>query len=322
MRLPRFTLLLIGLALRGAAAVSAQDLPPYVPANPLLESRSALYAQPFLSPHPGWGVRLLTDYYNAVEVAQSADARQTVFDAEVLQTDLWITRDVSRRVFVIANLALRGGYDGFLDGFLIWYHHATGLEVPARDELPHNQFRWTFALPGAPVVRPRPGTFLGDFRTGAGWRLSGRVQLIGSITLPTATLGIDGWTRHQVGSSLAATAQLLRSSRLTIDASGSAGYTPTSGPLAAFQRSTFGSGLLSARWRFAGRQAVFATYWDQSSNWKDTGFHTFDYPERTLDFGFLLQPSHHGPELQLGMTQDIVPKGPSLDVGFTVGIRW
>ncbi len=303
------------------ATVLAQDLPPYVPANPVLESRSALYAQPFIAPHRGWQVRFLTDYYNAVEVSQSEDARQTLLDAEILQADLWVTRDISRRFFVIADLPLRGGYDGFLDGFLIWYHKATGLAVPARDELPRNVFQWGFVLPDTAVDRTRPGTFLGDIRAGAGMRF-GRAELVASVTLPTATLGEDGWTRHVPGTSLALTARVVESNRFMVDASGSAGYTPAQGGLARFQRTTFASGMLSARWRFAGRQSVFATVWEQSPSWKNTGFHAMDDAEVTTDFGFLLHLHRDWPELQLGMTQDLVPRGPAMDVGFTIGVRW
>ena len=305
-----------------AGRAHAQDLPPYVPANPLLESRSALYAQPFVPVTKGWQLRVLLDYYNAVEVSQSpSPQRQTLFDAEVMQADLWVTHDLSPRVFLIGNLPLRGGYSGFLDGFLIWYHNALGLRVPARDELPRNTFQWRFTLPDTTVNRERPGTFLGDVRVGAGLRF-GRLEVIGTVTAPTATLGQDGWTRRVVGTSLAVTSELVQSSRFLVDASASAGFTPTNGALAKYQRNTFASGFVTTRWRFGGQQAVFGGVWAQSSNWKGTGFNAVDDAEVIADFGFLLHLGRHWPELQLGMTQDLVPKGPAMDVGFTIGVRW
>jgi hypothetical protein len=302
---------------------SAQDIPPYVPANPLLESRSALYGQSYILPRPGWQVRFVTDYYNAVEVSQSAgpNPRQSIFDAEVLQADLWVTHDLTPRVFVLANLPIRGAYSGFLDGFLIWYHHLTGLSVPARDDLPRDTYQWGFVLPDTTIDRSNPGTFIGDFRAGIGLRL-GRAEVIATATVPTATIGGDGWTRHVVGMSLALVGDLVRTPRLVVDASASAGVTPTAGPLAKYQRSAFASGLVSLRWRFAGQQAVFGGIWAQSSNWKGTGFDAVDDAEVVSDFGFLLHLSRRWPELQLGMTQDLVPKGPAMDVGFTVGLRW
>ena len=300
----------------------AQDIPPYVPANPLLESRSALWSQPYISAHPGWQVRFVSDYYNAVEVAQSPPPiRQTIFDAEVWQADIWATRDLSPRLFVIGNVPIRGAYDGFLDGALNWYHRLFGLSVPARNELPIDRFDWNFALPDTTIVRPKPGTFIGDARIAVGTR-RGHVELIAGMTLPTGTIHDDGWTRHTVGSSLTVTADLLRNSRLVLNASGTAGFTPTDGALAKYQRSTFAAGMVAGRWRFLGQQAVFGTVWLQSPNWSGTGFSAFDDPEFTTDFGFLLRPGRRWPELQLGMTQDLEPHGPAMDVGFTIGVRW
>jgi hypothetical protein len=305
------------------ARAEAQDIPPYVPANPLIESRSALYGQSYILPRPGWQVRFVSDYYNAVEVSQTAGAnpRQSTFDAEVLQSDLWITHDLTPRVFVLANVPIRGAYSGFLDGFLIWYHHLTGLAVPARDELPRNRFQWEVGLPDTTVTRSNPGTFIGDLRAGIGMRL-GRAEVIATATVPTASIAADGWTRHVVGTSLALVGDLVRTPRLVVDASASAGITPTAGRLAKYQRSVFAAGLASLRWRFAGQQAVFGGIWAQSSNWKKTGFDAVDDAEVVTDFGFLLHVGRRWPELQLGMTQDLVPKGPAMDVGFTVGLRW
>jgi hypothetical protein len=302
---------------------SGQDLPPYVPANPILASRSALYAQPFVSASTGFQWRFVADYYNAVEVSQSPglSPRQYIFDAEVLQGDLWMTRDLSRQVFVLADVPLRGAYNGFLDGFLNWYHHLLGLSVPARNQLPENVFQWSFVLPGSTINRPVPGTFIGDLRTGVGIRI-GHAQLVASVTLPSGTISQEGWTRHVVGTSVALTGDLVRSTRIVLDASASGGYTPTQGQLSPYQRSAFASGLVSGRWRFAGQQAIYSTVWFQSSNWKNTGFDSVDDPEVSMDFGFLLHISRHSPELQLGMTQDLLPKGPAMDVGLTVGLRW
>jgi len=321
MRLTRF-LPFLALA-AGPRLATAQDIPPYVPANPVLQSRSALYAQPFVAPHAGWQVRVLTDYYNAVEVSRSPApfTRQYLFDAEVMQADAWLTRDLSRRVFVIADVPVRGGYSGFLDQALIWYHHTTGLSVPARDELPRNQFEWGFVLPDSNIIRPRPGTFLGDIRTGAGMRL-GRAELVGTVTLPTASLDADGWARHVIGASLAVIGRLVGNSRVIVDVSSSVGVTPTHGRLAPYQRTVFVSGMASGRWRFAGPQAMFGTVWVQSSNWHGTGFRAVDAGEVTTDFGFLLRLKRKWPELQLGMTEDLKPDGPSMDVGFSIGLRW
>lgn len=299
----------------------AQDIPPYVPVNPILQSRSALYAQPHVAAGAGWQVRTVADYTNAVETTRSPDGREYILDAELLQVDLWLTRDVSPTVFVIGNVALRSGHAGHLDGFLNWYHDVIGLRVPARNRRTENRFTWDFELDGETVVRDR-AAFLGDARVGAGVRLGNRVQAVATVTLPTATTGSDGWSRKTVGTSLAVTSRAVQSARIALDVGASVGYTPTHGRLAGYQRSVFGGGVMAGRWRFAGRQAVFATLWGQTPSWRDTGFATMDRAEITLDFGALIQVGGGFPELQLGLTEDLLPKGPAVDIGFKIGARW
>ena len=251
MRLALLATIAATLALPVVAA--AQDLSPYIPVNPVLASRSALYAQPMV-PVGGWHLRLVTDYSNAIEYEFSRDRRRYLFDAEILQSDLWLTRDLSRRVFVVGDLSVRGGYNGVLDGFLNWYHDLFGLTVTGRSERPENQFGWQFTLPDTVVTRARPGTFLGDVRAGAGVRV-GRSQLIGSVTLPTTPSSADGWGRGVVGTSLALTSNLLRTPRVMLDGEATLGWTPTHGALARYQRSVFAGGALALRWRVVGQQA-------------------------------------------------------------------
>ena len=302
--------------------LGAQDIPPYVPVNPALASRSALYAQPFVLPRDGWQPRLVIDYSNAVEAVAARDGRTYAFDAETMQVDLWLGRDMSRSVFAFGNVALRGGYDGFLDGFLNWYHDVIGLRVPARNRRTRNQFGWEFPLGGDSIVRERPGTFLGDLRLGGGARLSSRVQITATMTLPTATTRADGWARGTVGTALAVTARAAQTSRVSVDVGVSSGWTPTHGDLREFQRTVFVGALVAGRWRFAGRQAVFSTLWVQSPNWKDTGFRALDRAEVTLDLGGLFSVRQGWPEIQVGLTEDLLPSGPSVDAGFKLGIRW
>ncbi len=304
------------------APLAAQDLPPYVPLNPALASRSALYAQPIVSSRAGWQIRIVGDYTNAIESATATDSREYLLDAEILQTDLWVTRDLSPKTFVLANVALRGGYNGHLDSFLNWYHERIGLRVPARNRRPKDTFGWEFELPdGRTVSRSSPGTFVGDLRLGGGVRV-GRSQLVGSVTLPTATASGEGWGRKVVGTSLAFTSRLAETPRIVVDGGLSAGWTPTTGSLATYQQSSFVGGMLGARWRFSGRQAVFGNIAFQSANWKETGWAALDGRETTLDFGGLFVLKESWPEVQVGMAQDIAPRGPALDVGFKLGLRW
>lgn len=314
--LPAFALLL------AAVPLAAQDLPPFVPVNPIIAARSPLYAQPIIGAAPGWRFRLVTDYSNVIETGTSVDRREYLLDAELLQMDLWVTRDLSPQAFLLGDLSVRGGYDGHLDAFLNWYHDLIGLPVPARNRRPEDTFGWKQTLPDGRVIeRSRPGTFLGDLRVGAGVRF-GRSQLVGTVTLPTASASGDGWGRKAVGVAGSLTSRLAQGDRLIVDGGLSAGWTPTQGPLAEYQKSAFLGGMIGSRWRFSGSQSLYATVAFQTANWKGTGWSSVDGRDVTLDAGGLVNFKKGWPEVQIGITEDLAPRGPAVDVGFKVGLRW
>jgi hypothetical protein len=320
--------LLPALVILLPTTLPAQEIPPYVPANPMLTSRSPLYSQPTISTDDGWQVRVLMDYSNAIETDLVINpcggglcVNRYLLDAELLDLGFWVTRNLSPQAFVLANLSVRGGYDGVFDGFLDWFHDATGTAVTARGTRPSNTFDFVVKLPGDFVVSDRPGTFLGDVRLGGGYRL-GKVQLLATVTLPTTTTNEDGWGREVMSGSLHATANLVRSDRIMLDAGLAVGATPTTGPLSQYQHSTFVGGMAAARWRFSGRQAVFATVWSQSPNWRNTGFDGLDRAELTIDFGGQFRFGRNWPEIQLGLTEDLSPSGPAIDVGAKIGVKW
>lgn len=325
---------LVAVLLLAPALLPAQSLPAYVPVSPVLASRSALYAQPFVPRHAGWRVSLVADYSNAIEQTTAVDRREFLFDAELLQVDLWLTRDLSPDWFVTANVAMRSAHDGMLDSFLNWYHDLIGLQVPARNRRPIDTYGWRFelppvdGLPGRTIDVSRQGAFLGDLRLAAGRRI-GPAQVVASVTLPTATNGVREWSRHTVGTALSATVRPIANDRVIVEGGLTAGYTPRHGNpaeiegfLAAFQREWFVGGQAALRWRVIGQQAVFATLFMQSPSWQGTGFAAMDDPEFTIDFGGLIRLGEGWPALQLGMTEDLLPKGPAIDAGFKLGLHW
>jgi hypothetical protein len=109
---------------------------------------------------------------------------------------------------------------------------------------------------------------------------------------------------------------------VNLDVSTSVGWTPAEGDVSEFQRTVFVAGMISGRWRFAGRQQVFATFWSQSPNWSETGLAALDRAEVTLDFGGLFHLGRGLPQLQVGMTEDLLPSGPAIDAGFKLGVSW
>ncbi len=302
-------------------ALAAQSVPHHAAINPVLAARSALYHQPHLPSQPGWRHSVIVDYSNAIETGITRDRRQYLFDAELLQVDLWLTRELSPRWFVTGNVALRSAHDGMLDAFLNWYHEVIGLPVPARNRRPNDTYGWTIELPGGTLDIPRARPFLGDLRLGIGHRV-GRAQVVASVTLPTATTSVAEWKRGTVGTALSASYRALERSRLSLDVGAAAGWTPRHGVLAEYQRTTFLAGSAAFRWRVIRRQEVFATLFTQTAGHTGTGFAAVDDPEVTLDFGGLLFLGDGWPRLQLGMTEDLLPRGPSVDAGFRIGLHW
>lgn len=300
---------------------SAQAVPHYVPINPVLASRSALHFQPWMPAGDAWRTSLTVDYANAVEPGATPDRREYIFDSELMQVDLWLTRNLSPDWFVTINAALRSAHDGFLDDFLNGYHDIIGFKVPARNRRPLDTYGWQFSLPDRDMDIARQGAFLGDIRVGAGRRI-GSTQVVASLTLPTATNSVPEWSRGTIGTAVNVISRVMDRDRIALDAGGAIGWTPAQGELASYQRTVFAAGMGSVRWRALGSQVLFGTLFVQSANWKDTGFVAMEGPEITLDFGALLHLKDGWPLLHVGMTEDLLPRGPAVDADFRVGVHW
>ncbi|MEO8448272.1 MAG: DUF3187 family protein, partial [Gemmatimonadota bacterium] len=303
------------------AASRAQGLPRYQAVNPVLTSRSGLYFQPYVdSTAHRWKASILLDYGSAVEFTQR-ETGELILDAELLRLDLTAVHDVGKRGFAGATVNLNGSYGGFLDGFLNWYHKITGLPVAARNVRPNNAFTYEITLPdGQTLTRGARSMYFGDARLFAGYRLSSSVQAVVAATVPTSTAP-PGYGRGTVSVSGIATARFISKSRWGFEGSGGVGFTPRHGDLAAYQNTLFYSGSGGVRYRFAGKQAVFANLFVQSANYQSTTLPALDKREMTLDYGFLLR-AKKGPEWFLGMTEDLEPKGPAIDLSFRIGARW
>jgi len=305
-----------------ATAIHAQALPPYVPSNPVLASRSPLYIQPMVPAGPGWRVAVVLDYANVIETATAVDRRKYLLDAELSQLDIWLGRDLGSDWFGILDVPLRGVHDGMMDGFLNGYHDLIGLPVPARNRRPKDTYGWTIELPDRSLDIPRPeGPFLGDVRLGVGRRL-GTAQAILTVSLPTATTDIDEWSRGSIGVGFDLGVRLVDAARVRVDGAVMAGYTPTHGSLAAYQRTAFVGASAGFWWRILGAQAIYASTLLQSANWKDTGFSTMETAEATLDAGMLLKFGRRWPTVQLGISEDLVPRGPAVDIAARIGVLW
>jgi hypothetical protein len=84
------------------------------------------------------------------------------------------------------------------------------------------------------------------------------------------------------------------------------------------QHEVFLSASGGARYRFWGRQSLFANLFYHSPYYHDTTLPGLDRPELSLDFGWLLA-TKSGADWRIGMTEDLYPAGPAIDLVFRLG---
>jgi hypothetical protein len=310
-------LLLAGLALPGPGR--AQGLPSYAPINPVAASRSGLYFQPYQQPHPGrWTTSVALDYANTIEYNQ-LPAASYVLDSEILRLRLRVARDLDRRAFLQLDTDLGGAYSGFLDGFLDWYHGLLGIDIRERDKRPRDAFLYEITLPGRATIQRRSSDlFLGDVRAGLGIRLTPKLQTLFSITLPTTT-GPACYGRGTLSASLLNSLRLVLDPRVVYEGSLGLGYTPPHGDLDPVEHTVFLAASSGLRYRFWGRQSLYANLFYHSPYYHGTTLPGLDRRDLELDFGWLLA-TRGGPEWRIGMTEDPEPGGPGVDLTFRLGV--
>jgi uncharacterized protein DUF3187 len=312
--------LTIALALLPAVpqAGRCQGLPGFAPLNPMSSSRSGLYFQPFRDPAPGrWVGSMSLDYASVIEYNRLTQA-DYVLDSELLRLSLGLSRDLGTRTFVALDASLGGAYAGFMDGFLNWYHGVLGISVSEREKRPSDSFLYVITLPdGSRVNRRGSNLFLRDMRVGLGIRLTPMLQSVLSLTLPTST-GPEGYGRGVPSAELLNTIRAHLNPRLVYEGSLNLGFTPRHGSLPRNQREVFLAATSGLRMRVWGRQSLFANLFYHSPYYFDTTLPALDSRELSLDFGWILQ-THSGGDWRIGMTEDLEPGGPGVDLVFRIG---
>lgn len=300
--------------------LSAQSLPSYSSMNPMVQRRSGLATLPWVEEGKRWRVTWLTDYANTIEYTD-LPAIQYVQDAELMRLELTVTRSLGSRAFLLVSESLQGAYDGFLDGFLDWYHDFTGLHVDARKFRPKNEFGYRIERAGnAPVEYSSSSGFLGDLRIGAGMRHSKHWMTALSFTLPIST-GPVGFRRSVPTINATTTLRSDFGRRFTYEGTLSAGYTRAHGDFKDLQQTTFLMVTQGLRGRVSGPLHLYANLIYHSALYHDTGTKALDSRELTIDTGGFLK-FKRGPEWILGLTEDLEPSGPAIDVAFRFGARW
>ena len=314
--LPANLLALLLLAFPEAGV--AQGLPAFAPLNPVASSRSGVSFQPFThQAGVGWRTELGIDYASLIEFDQ-LDQADYVLDSEILRVSFGAVRNVGTRTFVRLSGSIGGAYSGFLDGFLDWYHGALGIRVSEREQRPQDRFLYNITLPdGRSIGHSSNAMFLGDLSVAVGMRHARGLQSVLSVTLPTAT-GPAGYGKGVPSVAVLNTLQRSVSPRLLYEGSVGVGLTPSHGPLSSFQRTTFlalSSGLRHRLWE---NQALYANLFYHSPYYHGTSFPALDGRELSLDFGWILA-TRAGAEWRMGLTEDLEPGGPGIDLVFRVG---
>jgi hypothetical protein len=257
------------------------------------------------------------DYASVIEYNRLTQA-DYILDSELLRISLGLSRDLGSRSFVLVGASVAGAYAGFLDGFLDWYHGALGIEVSERERRPRDRFLYTVTTPdGSTVIRSRSDFFLQDLRLGVGVRSGSMLQTVLSLTLPTAT-GPKGYGRGVPSLALLNTVRSHLDPRLLYEGSLGVGFTPSLGRLPEGQRELFLAVTSGLRFRVWGRQSLFANLFYHSPYYRGTTLPSLDRRELSFDFGWILQ-TRRGGEWRVGLTEDLEPGGPGVDLILRLG---
>lgn len=304
------------------AAVVAQGTPPWQSANPVVSSRSVLGHVPVAERGPGWRTTVVMDYASLVELSEREHA-SAVVDAELMRLRVHLSRDLGPRLSLELATAVRASYAGFLDKPLNNFHGLIGVNQSARSERPENQFDYRIVLPSlGEVARESGGPALDGLTATLAWHHTPHWQTGFRVGLPLGT-GPEGYALAVPGVAMITSARSPAIGRLILEGSTGVGFTPSEGPLAEWQRTTFLSASAGLRFRFWGQQSVYATGFAHTSLYRATTLPALDRADFSLDFGFLLRPGGAGgPELLAGMVEDLYPLGPASDVVFRLGVRW
>lgn len=308
----------IALILALAPPLAAQSLPPYAALNPVAQMRTGLATLPWFGLERRWHVSVTADYGSLIEYATD----RYVLDAEVLATRIQVARRVGQDAFLLAGTSFGGSYDGFLDGFLDWYHRVTGFRVAARELRPTNVFGYEVRITADSLLAYRKdGAYLGDLLLGGGLARGGW-QTAAWVTVPTGRTP-QGY-RKGVVSANAVTMyhdDFGKNDRFTYEGSFGFGYTPRRGELESWQRTTFFIIAQGLRARIVGPWHGYVNVIYTSPYYRDTGIPELDRKDLTIDFGALFK-FKRGPTWLVGLTEDLSPSGPAVDVALRLGAYW
>ncbi len=305
------------------AGLMAQGLPIFHQLNPVAQSRSGLYFQPFRPAKAGLSVDFGLTYGTAIELAVNRATGDTAYllDAELMRLNLGLRRDLDARNYVAVELFAGGSYDGIFDKAVDGYHSLLGITFPERNNRPTNQFAYRLRGPdGRLIIRDKSALYLGDLRLSAGRRLTPHWQLEFSVTLPTSTAPA-GYGIGTVSASALTALRLPLGRHFWYEGTAGLGFTPTHGELSAWQRQVFLLATSGLRLRLGQKNSLYANLVFQSRDYSGSLARGLNNAEMDLDFGWILK-TRGGREWHFSATEDPQPSGPAIDLMLRVGVSW
>jgi len=304
-----------------AIPLQGQGLPPYSAINPLAEMRSGLATHPRLDSDRFWSVHLTTEYGSLIEYAGGRPER-LVLDSEISVTRLWVARSIGERAHVSAGISWNHATSGYMDGFFDAVHDVIGVTVAGRDRRPENSFAYRISLGDRAFEYTKGSGFLGDLRLGVGLRHRDAWQTAFSLTLPTG-IAPRGFRKGVTSANLTTmvSRDFGRGARYGYEGTIGVGFTPRWGELREWQNTTFLLFAQGVRARVMGPVHGYLNVVVVSPYYHDTGIQELNLHEFSIDLGALV-PVADGPTWFFGMTQDLLPNGPAVDVVFRAGAYW
>jgi hypothetical protein len=96
------------------------------------------------------------------------------------------------------------------------------------------------------------------------------------------------------------------------------GFTPADGKLPEGERELFLAVTSGLRFKVWGRQSLYGNLFYHSPYYYDTTLPALDLRELSLDFGWILETGKGG-EWRIGLTEDLEPGGPGIDLVLRFG---
>jgi hypothetical protein len=313
----------VALSVSSPRRLSAQSdlgLPTIHQSNLMASARSPLYFQPWVPARGRTRFTIALDYANIYELTYGYYGGEYVQDLELGTIRFSATRPLSSSTFLLADLPVSTAWKGGLDGFLGWWHDLLGIEMPSRELRPDNEWGYEVSDPAGDTVGYAPKVYLGDIQLGAGWRFAPQGQLMGTVTLPTATA--DGYGRDVATYGAMMTGWTDLAPKLRVEAGLGVGVAPkTGGTIAHYQRTLFGKLGGGFRWRFYRGASMYGTLWWHSPYYEHTGLPSLDRNDLNFDFGWIIRTTS-GAEWRFGMSEDPQPSGPGVDAIFKASRSW